>query len=299
LEGIVFNIQRYSIHDGPGIRTTVFLKGCNLRCFWCHNPESWKIQPEIIIDPSRCIGCLRCAKVCPSGARRIINGEIVYYRELCKQCGKCVDVCYSGAIAWIGKKMKISSVVREVERDIPFYERSGGGVTLSGGEPLLQIDFIVGLLRELKRKKINIAIDTAGNIPWENFEKIMKLTDIFLFDIKSVNRGILKEATGGDNKLILNNLMRISESGKRIIIRIPIIPSITDSFIELTKIAEVLEKMRSIERIELLTFHKLGSGKFKNLGIENYSERLTVLDKEKMNELSEVFMKKGLNVQVS
>lgn len=299
MEGIIFNIQRYSIHDGPGIRTTVFLKGCNLRCFWCHNPESWNKDPEIIIDERRCIGCLRCVKVCPENARKIIENKLVYLRDKCNLCGKCVDECYSGAIGWIGKKMKTGAVVKEVERDLPFYKRSGGGVTFSGGEPLLQIDFLEELLRELKKKEISTAVDTAGNVKWENFEKIIGLTDIFLFDIKAVNRDILKEATCGDNGIILDNLMKLSESGKRIIIRIPIMPGLNDSFYELTKIAEVLENVETAEKIELLSFHLLGSGKFKNLGMKNYSEGLEVLDRERMNTLSNVFKEKGFNTKVS
>lgn len=298
MEGTIFNIQRYSIHDGPGIRTTVFFKGCNLRCFWCHNPESIKREPEVQVHKFKCINCLKCVEVCQAGARKIENDELVYTRDMCRYCGKCIDVCYAGAIEWVGKKMKVEEVIREIERDIPFYKRSGGGVTFSGGEPLIQKDFLRALLEECKNRGIHTAVDTAGSTTWKNFEEIINLVDLFLYDIKSLDEEKHKQVTGKSNKNILDNLKKLSDLNKRIFIRIPVVPGVNDSKDEMGKIADLLIKRRSVERIELLSFHQLGSGKYKNMDKKYTAENLKPLEKGKMVELADVFREKGLEIQI-
>jgi pyruvate formate lyase activating enzyme len=299
LKGTVSYIQRFSIHDGPGIRTTVFLKGCKLNCFWCHNPESIEKYPEIQLVPFRCIGCGKCIEVCSVNARKVVKGEIVYLRELCKRCGKCVNVCYAGATTWVGKVMTVEEVLEEIGRDNAFYKRSGGGVTFSGGEPMLQMGFLKELVKENKYRKIHTAVDTSGDVPWQSFEAILPFVDLFLYDIKLMDENKHKEFTGVSNKRILENLKQLSTNHTRIIIRTPVIPEVNDSVEEMEKIALFVEELNSIDYIELLTFHQLGSGKYESLGKEYRAKDLQPLDKQQMEKLGEVFSKKGITVKIT
>lgn len=296
-KGIVFDIQKYSIHDGPGIRTTVFLKGCNLRCFWCHNPESIETYPEIQFTPLKCIGCRKCVEVCPYDARKIINGEMLYLRDLCRRCGKCIKVCAAQATEWVGVEMSVEDVMKEIERDLVFYKRSGGGVTISGGEPLLQTRFLKNLLNACKEKDITTALDTNGNIDWENFNEVIPLVDLFLYDIKLINDEKHKKYTGASNKIILDNLKKIINLNKKIVIRIPVIPGVNASIDEMEKISSFLTKFDSIVQIELLAFHKLGSGKNKKLGKKDFIKNIDPPDVKMMREFSKIFSRKKLNVK--
>lgn len=297
--GLVFNIQRFSIHDGPGIRTTVFFKGCTLRCFWCHNPESIHSEPQIQLFPQKCIGCGRCFKVCPVNAHRIERGQRVFLRELCRGCGKCAEVCYAEALVITGKWMTVQEIIDEVKKDNPFYESSGGGVTLSGGEPLLQAKFIKTLLEECKKRELHTAMDTAGNVPWEAFEMVLPFVDLFLYDLKVANEYKHTEVTGASNVRIISNLKKLVDKGKDIWIRVPVIPRVNDTLREMEKIALLIKDLDSdnIKLVELLPFHRLGESKYESLGLEYKAKDFIPPEDDLMNRFVEVFMSKGLKTK--
>lgn len=296
-KGLVFNIQRFSIHDGPGIRTTVFLKGCSLRCFWCHNPESISTLPQVQFFPQKCIGCGKCFQICPVHAHIIADGERLFKRELCIHCGRCTEVCYAEALVMSGRYMTVSEVMDEVMKDKAFYDNSGGGVTFSGGEALLQMDFIRELLVESKNKGLHTAVDTAGNLPWEIFEEVLPYVDLFLYDIKVMDADMHRWATGVYNGRILDNLKRLASYDSKIWIRIPIIPGVNDDVWEMEAIADFIKPLPGIEVIELLPFHRLGEGKYESLGMEYKARGYNPPTEEKMRELAEVFKQKNLPVK--
>ncbi|AEE96532.1 glycyl-radical enzyme activating protein [Mahella australiensis] len=297
-DGLVFNIQRFSIHDGPGIRTTVFLKGCGLRCFWCHNPESLSTLPQVQFFPQKCIGCGKCVEVCPKKAHAIdANGRREFRRELCRHCGRCVDVCYAEALVMTGKHMTVSEVMDEVMKDKLFYDNSGGGVTYSGGEPLLQREFIKELLVESKKNGLNTAVDTAGNVPWEAFEQVLPYVDLFLYDIKVMDPDKHRYATGVNNRQLLVNLQHLASCKANIWIRIPVIPGVNDNVPEMRAIADFVECLSGVEVVELLPFHRLGEGKYESLGMEYKARGYNSPSDEKMQELAEVFEQKNLPVK--
>lgn len=270
--GTLFNIQRFSIHDGPGIRTTVFLKGCNLHCIWCHNPESVQKQPEIQFFPEKCIACGECVKICPHGAQILDGNQRIYVRDLCQQCGQCTQDCFSGALVLTGKEWTPAEVLAEVEQDAPYYQTSQGGVTLSGGEPLLQPEFVSQLLEGCRERGFHTALDTAGNVSWKTFESLLPLTDLFLYDVKAFHEDIHRRATAVSNRLILENLRRLAETGKPIWVRIPVVPGINNSPDEIGEIARFLAPFKSVEWVELMPFHTLGAEKYDSLG-RDYTAR--------------------------
>lgn len=289
MDGIVFNIQRFSIHDGPGIRTTVFLKGCTLRCFWCHNPESIDPSSELQVFVQKCIGCGRCVEVCPVEAHSIEDGRKTFNRILCIKCGKCAEVCYTGALEMTGKKMFVKEVVDEAEKDRAFYDNSGGGVTFSGGEPLLQKNFIKELLAESKKRGLHTAVETAGNVLWETFEEILPLVDLFLYDVKVMDPDKHKAVTGSDNKRCLDNLKKLTQKGANINIRVPVIPGVNDTEGEMQEIVElIIATSRSIP-VELLPFHRMGEGKYISLGLEYKAKAYEAPTEEKLKKLRQVF----------
>lgn len=296
MEGIIFNIQRFSIHDGPGIRTTVFLKGCNLQCFWCHNPESVSCKREIQFFPDKCIGCGKCFIICPVHAHQVVDGQRVFRRELCTVCGRCAETCFSEALTIAGKIMTVEEIMQEVEKDRDYYERSGGGITFSGGEPLLQKKFLYELLRESQKRGFHTAVDTAGNVPWETFEHILPYTDMFLFDIKLFSDEKHRNATKTGCGKIHENIKRLAESGSKIWVRVPVIPGTNDDMEEMNGIASLIKKLDKIERIELLPFHKMGGSKYKSLGREYMANELEPPGRELMDRLVGVFRDNGLNV---
>ena len=258
---MIFDIQRFSVHDGPGIRTTVFFKGCNLRCRWCHNPESWEAFPELERYPDKCIGCGRCVAACRHGACTADGWD----RTRCQRCGACAAACPSGAIRLAGREEPVEQVLATVLRDRDFYG-ADGGLTASGGECLLQPDFLEALLRGAKAAGITTAVDTAGCVPWARFERILDCTDLFLYDVKAVSPELHRAMTGVDNALILANLRRLTETGARLWVRVPMIPGVAAEADELRKIGEFLAATGGIERVELLNYHRLGAGKCESLG---------------------------------
>ena len=294
----IFDIQRFSIHDGPGIRTTVFFKGCNLRCFWCHNPESLEPKPEIQFLPIKCIGCGKCFTICPRGCHIVRDsGERIFDRSACVSCGACAAECYAGALSVVGKTYTADEVLDVVLRDLPFY-KSTGGMTCSGGEPLLQYEFAAELLEKAKSKGIHTAVDTAGNVAFERFEKVMPYTDLFLFDLKCSDDAAHMKATGAGVSLIHENLRRLSEAGATVWVRVPVIPTINNTAHEMLKIADLVKPLDGVRLVELLSFHKLGGGKYESLGKPLYQAMdLNPPEKEEMSALAGVLESRGINVK--
>ncbi|MFC1969903.1 glycyl-radical enzyme activating protein [Chloroflexota bacterium] len=235
----MFNVQRFSIHDGPGLRTTVFLKGCHLRCLWCSNPESMRLSPEITTKDVKCIGSGRCAEVCLQQAIAIVEKIRTIDWEKCNHCMKCAEVCPSKAIEAVGEYMTIAEVIDMVGRDSDYYRRTNGGMTLSGDEPLLQWQFTLGLLGEAKRKGVHTALDTAGYAEWEILDEVLNHTDMVLYDVKHMDSEKHQEATGVPNEQILDNLQRtLAKSKTKVWIRRPVIPNFNDSEEDLEKLCK-------------------------------------------------------------
>lgn len=299
IKGLIFDIKKFAVHDGPGIRTTVFLKGCPLSCWWCHNPESINPEPELVLFENKCIGCGECFKVCTQKAHEILpDGTRVYHKEKCVLCGKCVEVCYAEALVMEGEEVTVEEVMIELRKDIPFYENSGGGITLSGGEPMFQHEFALAILKQCKAEGLHTAIDTSGQASWQIFEKILPYVDLVLYDLKHIDSEKHKVYTGVSNKLILKNLKKISEYGVPIEIRMPIIPGINDAKEELERAAQFLTEVGNITRVELLPYHKLGGSKYTRLDKEYKLPDLEPPEKEKMNEIAEWMRAFALKVHV-
>jgi pyruvate formate lyase activating enzyme len=307
MNGTIFNIQRFSIHDGPGIRTTVFLKGCSLHCFWCHNPEGIAIKPQIQFFPERCIHCGECVAACPNDANLIENDQTVFLREKCTVCGKCVETCYAEARILVGKEMTSEEVVQEVLKDRPFYETSKGGVTLSGGEPVLQPEFSLEVLVRCKAEGIHTAIETAGNISWDDLEALMPFTDLVMMDLKHMDSAKHRDAVGVPNERLLANARRlVTQTNKPILFRIPVIPGVNDTDQEVGDIAafvrEMIDLRSNLEQpgkisLELLPFHRLAGDKYRSLEMDNRSRDLVPPSKEKIVELVEVAQAHGIEVR--
>ncbi len=259
--GWVFNIQRFSIHDGPGIRTTVFLKGCPLRCFWCQNPESQSGRPEIVLDGRKCTLCGACDAACQHGAIHIEAGKPIFDRRICRGCGRCAVVCPTEARRLCGTRMTVEEVMREVLKDAKFYENSGGGVTLSGGEPLAQPGFARALLKGCKQAELHTTLDTCGWAPWPDIEKLLEYADLVLFDIKHLDASMHREAAGRDNLLILENAKKISRL-KPMRIRVPLVPGFNDSPEAVSGIAAFVKSELGCRDIDLLAYNRMGEVKY-------------------------------------
>ena len=259
--GIVFNIHGYSIHDGPGIRTTVFLKGCPLKCYWCHNPESQSKEPEISLNKSKCNLCGRCTEICPSKACGLSEIGSTIERSRCIACGKCAEVCPTGARRLVGNFMTPEMVVSEVLKDVVFYKNSGGGITLSGGEPTAQPEFALAVLKKSKEAGLHTTLDTCGYAPWPVMEKLLEYTDLFLYDIKCLDAKKHRQATGKSNQIILQNAKRIAQF-KPIRVRIPLIKGFNDSVQEVLEIGQFAEAELGVTDIDLHPYNELGEIKY-------------------------------------
>lgn len=290
--GMIFNIQRFSIYDGPGARTTVFFKGCNLRCKWCHNPESIPAQRQLEFYPDKCIGCGLCFAACSQGAHILTDGVHRLERDKCIACMQCVDTCFAEALVAVGQRVDAGYVVKSVLSDLPYYERSGGGVTFSGGECMQQIDFLAEIMEALHDKGVHQAVDTAGNQPWEKFEKILPFADLFLYDVKAADGEVHRKLTGVSNDRILQNLRRLAAIGKRIWIRVPYIPGCNDR--EMPAIAALLKEI-PVEKIEIMPFHRLGEGKYRALGIEDAGPIAAIPKDDEIDAVVKIFSDAGLN----
>jgi len=273
--GRVFDIQRFSIHDGPGIRTTVFLKGCPLRCLWCHNPEGMSPSPIISFLPEKCMGCGECVRVCPQGAHHLVASESddstithVYDREHCITCGHCTEVCDTRTVEIVGRPMSVKEVMKEVVQDKAFYVTSGGGLTLSGGEPMAQIDFTVALLSATKEQGIHRCLETAGFANRERFLRVLPLVDLFLYDFKETDPGRHAEFTGHSNQLILQNLRFLHDAGARIQLQCPIVPGFNDREDHFAAIAALSRSLPNLTGVQLLPYHPLGKSKLERFGLK-------------------------------
>lgn len=265
--GIVFDIEKFSIHDGPGIRTTVFFKGCPLRCWWCHNPEGLAPERELVFWANRCIRCEACLAVCTHGAISRDGDVMVTDREKCTLCGDCVAVCYAEAREIAGREMTVTQVMAEIRRDIPFYDEAGGGVTFSGGEPLLQADFLLALLRACKEEGIHTAVDTCGFAPWEKLDRIRGYVDLFLYDLKLMNEARHRQFTGVSNKAILSNLQRLSRRGHNIRLRVPLIPGINDDAENIRQIGSFAAALPHLIGVNVLPYHRTALEKYRRLNM--------------------------------
>ena len=278
IRGQVFDIKHYAVHDGPGIRITIFLKGCPLNCAWCHSPESQSKSPELLFHQEKCIGCGNCVDACPVDAVKS-PGEID--REACNVCGACAAVCYSDAIEVIGEEKTIQQVLAEIEKDRELLMVSNGGVTLSGGEPMAQPEFTIELLRLLKKEGYHTALDTCGYAPWGKLEQALDYTDLVLFDLKHMDAPTHQRYTGVSNELILENLDRTSGLGKPIWVRIPLIPGVNDSREHVKTLVEYVRGL-NVERTFFLPYHEIGVPKYEALNREyNYSGENHSLDRLK------------------
>ena len=264
--GTVFNIQRYSFQDGPGIRTLIFLKGCPLGCLWCANPEGQRFQPALSFIPRECIGCGKCAAVCPTGAAVNDNGKISWNKELCTECFRCVDVCAPHAREICGKQYSVRELLDIADKDRSYYRKSGGGVTLSGGEPLAQGDFCLSFLRQAHSEWFNTAIETCGYYPSENLERVLPYLDTIYMDIKHTDPAVHKRLTGRSNEQILKNVelaaMRIDPDRQRLIVRTPVIPGMNDSAENIRATVRFLKSLGTVRRYELLPYHNYGEAKY-------------------------------------
>ena len=296
MKGLVFNIQRFSVNDGPGIRTTIFLKGCPLHCKWCHNPESISPDEQLVLRADRCVRCGDCFALCKNHAVQRVDGGFSTIRDLCVECGECIEVCNAEAREIAGKEMTEAEVMNEVEKDVIFYEQSGGGASFSGGEPLLQHEFLQVLLMACREKGIRTVVDTTGFTSPEILKKVSDFVDLFLFDLKTLDDQKHREYIGVSNSLILDNLKRLAEWKKEVIVRIPIIPAVNDDLTGIRESGAFVASLGNVSEIHLLPYHTIGVEKYKRLGMEYEMEQtvppsaddLSIIVKELRNYVSTV-----------
>lgn len=289
----VVEIKRFAVHDGDGIRTTVFLKGCPLKCVWCHNPESISFNTQIAYYENKCVSCGACIGVCTADAHKIIDGKHILERNLCMNCGKCESACMLEGLKKYGKEMSVDELIPILLEDKEFYETSGGGVTLSGGECLCHADFCAELLKKLKENGIHTAVDTCGLVPRLAFDKVMPYTDVFLYDVKAVDEDVHVKCTGQSNKVILENLKYIDDCGMKIEIRIPYVPGFNDNQVD--KIGEFLSTLKNVAKVRVLAYHNYAGSKYESLNIENTLPKELPTDEE-LKLAKDIIKSYGLNI---
>jgi pyruvate formate lyase activating enzyme len=298
VKGRILNIQHFSIQDGPGIRTTVFFKGCPLNCLWCHNPESISFRPELAVYKEFCIGCGRCLEVCPNGCHQIVDNIKIFKRELCQGCGFCAEACCTEALVLKGKEYRVAEVLEEVESDRPFYDQSGGGLTISGGEPLAQPQFCQELLKQAKYRGIHTVVDTSGYANWKVLESVLEWTDLFLFDMKAYDAQVHQRLTGVDNTKIKSNLKELLARETPLIVRIPLIPGCNDHPSELKGIADMLAKINPSTPVNILPYHQFAEQKYHTVGKEYRLQGVPPLSSDQLRKLGRIFENRGLSVVI-
>jgi pyruvate formate lyase activating enzyme len=298
LTGVIFNIMRYSVYDGPGIRTTIFLKGCPASCLWCHNPEALSGKVQLIYWNDRCRHCGDCIIACPRGAVSLQDGKIVTDGNLCLLRGECVEACYAEARELVGRRISISALMEEISKDIPFFEESGGGVTFSGGEPLQQHEFLCELLKVCKKQGIHTAVDTTGYASTEVLQQIGEWTDLFLYDLKIMDDRRHREFTGISNKLLLENLKTLAFRGKRMLIRMPLVPGVNDSAENIRETGQFLAALH-IKEMELLPYHSAGIGKYERLGMKSSLPEISPISNTGMDHIVEELQRHGITVRIN
>lgn len=302
-QGLLFNIQRFSLHDGPGIRTTAFFMGCPLRCQWCHNPEGLIGKISLQYFRGKCITCGKCQSVCKFHVHHFSSGGHGIHFSACTLCGACIEVCPANALQRSGYELSAADLAQQLLADHAFY-RDGGGVTFSGGEALLQVDFLAETAAILKQSEqwekapFTIAVDTCGYVPWETYEKALQFCDLFLYDVKAITPALHKEGTGCDNTLILENLFRLDKAGTNIWIRVPVIPGFNDTVKEMKKIAHCVCGLSSVTKVTLMPYHSIGKEKYASLGLEYpFAQPDAVVADEKLAMFEEMFRERGLVVE--
>ena len=297
--GVIFDIQKYAIHDGPGIRTLVFLKGCPLDCAWCQNPEGKKVASELLYIRKKCVGCGSCVEVCGANVLSLVEGTLKIDREQCILCGKCVATCPCGALRIAGKNVAISDLLEEIEKDRAFYENTDGGVTLSGGEPTFQSGFIISLAKALKKIGINTSVETCGYVKWPVFKAILDNVDLVLYDVKLINSQKHRKYTGKKNDLILANLVKLSKIGSPYRIRIPVIPTINNLESDIFDFLDFFKQLDTLpDRIDLLAYNPLCIEKYENLALTYELCQLSIPNKEQLKHMAKMFEKNGFEVNI-
>lgn len=298
MKSLVLNIQKYSIHDGEGIRTTVFFKGCPLECKWCHNPESQSYEAMMMYNQEKCTACGRCTNKCPQNGIKVLNGRFPVPRDLCTACETCADFCLNSAREKAGTAYTLEELIKEIEKDKMFYEESGGGVTLSGGEVMTQnMDDIMGILKICDKKGYRVNIDTCGYADFERFEKVLPYVDTFLYDIKHMDDEKHLELTGKGNKKILDNLTKLSERNAKIHIRIPLIEGINTSDTDVEQMAEFISSIK-ITDLSLLPYHSIGDSKYERIDKEYEGKDYRAPTEDRLNELKNIFKNYNIDAKI-
>ena len=294
MQGIITNIQRFSLTDGDGIRTTVFFKGCNMHCKWCHNPETINNHSELMFYETKCIGCGKCFEVCPSGAQQIVDGKHIIDRNKCVNCGKCASVCYAEALVMCGEKMSVEDVMYQVRQDKAYYDSSNGGVTLSGGEVLCQKDFASELTNACHKEGIKVAVETNLCFAFDYAKELLSKVDLIMCDLKIFDDEEHKKYTGVSNKNIIDNIIKLDELNIPVVVRTPLIPGATDSAENIKSIANYIKGMKNLYRYEILNFNPLGEGKYKALNAENQFESARPFGEDNLSEIRDILEKIGI-----
>ena len=296
--GVIFDIKKFAIHDGPGIRTTVFFKGCPLACRWCHNPEGWNITTQHIHHPERCLGCGECIQLCPHHAIEASHNGMLWDDQSCRECRTCVETCPSEAHEFIGQSVSIDEVVEKVKKDIVFYDTSHGGITLSGGEPLLQAEFLINLLKACGQLELHRTVDTTGYADAEVVLAVAEHTELFLYDLKHMDPQKHISYTGVSNEKILNNIKLLARQGADVTVRIPVIPGFNVDDENIQRTGAFVSSLPGIKKISLLPFHNAASGKYTRLGVHCYSSEIQIPTRREINDLADHLGNFGLQVKI-